>query len=153
MFVLDFFTVYPDSVSDKIILLNKKLLDKHYIGIIFVATILFCHQRIGCHGELMTSQIKIESQNFRCYNQPNIVSRFNSHTIQLERCSKTSLLCLYQFTMVNHGLPVPYIVPSTEYGYNLGPRLLNSLISTCKCYNSLTVAHDDICLFWHFQGD
>ena len=38
MFVLEFFTVYPDSVSDKIILLNKKLLDKHYIGIILVAT-------------------------------------------------------------------------------------------------------------------
>lgn len=39
MFVLEFFTVYPDSVSDKIILLNKKLLDKHYIGIILVATV------------------------------------------------------------------------------------------------------------------
>ena len=115
MFVLDFFTVYPDSVSERII--QKKIAWQT-----FFVTIIFCRR---CHGELVTSQIKIESQNFRCYNQPNIVSRFNSHTIQLEPCSKTSLLCLYQFTMVNHGLPVPYIVPSTEYGYkNLGSLIL-----------------------------
>ena len=148
MFVLDFFTVYPDSVSERII--QKNCLTNIILALSLLPPYYSVTKEFGCHGELMTSQIKIESQNFRCYNQPNIVSRFNSHTIQLERCSKTSLLCLYQFTMVNHGvhgLPVPYIVPSTEYGYNLGPRLLNSLISTCKCYNSLTVAHDDICLF------
>lgn len=39
MFVLEFFTVYPDSVSVGIIQLNKKLLDKQNIGIILVATV------------------------------------------------------------------------------------------------------------------
>ena len=74
MFVLEFFTVYPDSVSDKIILLNKKLLDKHYIGIILVATVSPLSRK-SIFFRLVTSQIKIESQNFRCYNRPNIVSR------------------------------------------------------------------------------
>ena len=103
MFVLDFFTVYPDSVSERII-------QKKNAWQTFFVTIIFYRR---CHGELVTSQIKIESQNFRCYNQPNIVSRFNSHTIQLESCSKTSWLCLYQFTMVNRGLPVPDRRPTT----------------------------------------
>ena len=74
MFVLEFFTVYPDSVSVGIIQLNKKLLDKQNIGIILLLPL--CHR---CHGEMMTSQIKIESENFRCYNQPNIFSRQFSH--------------------------------------------------------------------------
>lgn len=114
MFVLEFFTVYPDSVSERII--QKNCLTNIILALSLLprsVTIFFCHQRIGCHGELVTSQIKIESQNFRCYNQPNIVSRFNSHTIQLEPCSKTSWLCLYQFTMLNRGLPVPDRRPNT----------------------------------------
>ena len=97
MFVLDFFTVYPDSVSERII--QKNCLTNIILALSLLPPYYSVTKEFGCHGELMTSQIKIESQNFRCYNQPNIVSRFNSHTIQLEPCSKTSWHCLYQFTI------------------------------------------------------
>jgi len=42
--------------------------------------------------------------------------------------------------------------PSIKSGSkDLYPRIHNSLIPIC--HNSLTVTHDDVYLFWHFQGD
>ena len=72
MFVLEFFTVYPDSVSVRIE--QKIAWQTEYWHYTLVATVSPLSRRI-----MMTSQIKIESQNFRCYNQPNIVSRQFSH--------------------------------------------------------------------------